>query len=316
MKRLKKALGALAGVAMITLASCAKAPVPEPRSPTPAPEPTGRPLEAGPAAGVASEFTGHLALKHVRYLVEEIGPRPAGSPALERACDYVVTVLEASGYHARKLEYALPGGKTQPNITAVQSGQSDEEIVLAGHLDTVPHSPGGNDDASGIGALLELAARLQTQSQGAARLPRSVRFLFLTAEEELEGFEGHGYSSIRFFESLPPAEVPQMVAACWLDKIAAGPTFKVIYIDEARDSLAQHLHELAQGRGMEPQLIAAKRWSKDMVFEDRDIPTAWLEYGPAPELHQPGDDLTHVDQDKLAAVGALVYHWLIEGSGA
>jgi aminopeptidase YwaD len=194
------------------------------------------------------------------------------------------------------------------NLTAVKAGRSKEEVVLAAHLDTVPESPGANDDASGVAALLELAALLKEQEP-----PRSVRFLFLTAEEEIEGFEGHGYSSLQFFAGLAPDQVQNLAVACWMDKIAAGPTFKVLHTHEASASLARRLQERAESRGMKPQLIAAKRWSKKMAFEDHGIPTAWIEYGPAPHLHQPGDDLTNVDPGKLKAVGDLVYRWLMEG---
>ncbi len=42
---------------------------------------------------------GYTALEHIRYLVETIGPRPAGSPAERRGMDYAAEQLLRFGYH-------------------------------------------------------------------------------------------------------------------------------------------------------------------------------------------------------------------------
>ncbi|MFQ5808854.1 MAG: M28 family peptidase [Armatimonadota bacterium] len=247
-------------------------------------------------------------MRHVRFLSEELGPRPPGVDALDQGCDYVLEALQAAGYdNARKIGYQLPNGKILGNIAATRAGKSDDEIVLAAHLDTVAGSPGANDDASGIGVILELAEMLAD-----AEPPRSVRFAVFKSEETLEGYDVHGFGSLQFIEGLEPGAVEKIVAACWLDKIGAGPTLKVMHIDGTPAGLAEHLHELAVERGMEPTLIAAKRWSEAMAFEDRGIATAWVEYGPAPNLHLPEDDIANVDQEKLAAVGALIHAWIME----
>jgi hypothetical protein len=268
-------------------------------------EGTGATTPSG--GGSAPTFAGDIAMRHVRFLSEDLGPRPAGAEALDQGCDYVVAALEAGGLEARRLQYRLPDGKAAVNVSATRSGESDAELVLAVHLDTVPDSPGGNDDASGVGALLELAELLKDTAP-----PRSVRFVFFTAEEALEGSDEHGFGSLQFIEGLEPEAVRRVAAACWLDKIGAGPTLKIMHIHGTPAVLAERLHELAVERGMEPKLIAAKRWSEEMAFEDRGIPTAWVEYGPAPNLHLPEDDITNVDQEKLAAVGALIHAWIME----
>ena len=66
------------------------------------------------------------------------------------------------------------------NLEAVLSGTSlAEEIVLIGaHYDTVSESPGANDNASGVAALLEIARLL-----AAKPLARSVRFVAFVNEE-------------------------------------------------------------------------------------------------------------------------------------
>ena len=261
--------------------------------------------EPSSATSPASAFTGEAAMQHIEHLSEQIGPRPPGSESLQTAVRYVVNTLKEAGYEAQQLSFELPNRQTAANIMAIKQGASDQAIVLAAHLDTVPGSPGANDDASGVAAILELAAAAK-----GLNVPRSVRFVFFTAEEAIEGFDEHGYSSLKFLQSLEPEQVQNIVAACWLDKISAGPTLKIMYLGDARDSAAKQLLDLAQNRGMKPSIVVAERWSKEMAFEDYDIPTAWIEYGPAPQLHKPADDISNVDAQKLTAVGQLVCDWI------
>ncbi len=87
------------------------------------------------------------ALEDVRWLVEELGPRPAGSEA-ER--------LAAMGVQARLEQAGWPVGlQGCPLCTLACRGQPTR-LFLA-HIDSVPGSPGAVDNAAGVAALLELA---------------------------------------------------------------------------------------------------------------------------------------------------------------
>lgn len=254
-----------------------------------------------------AQFTGESAMTHIRHLTEEIGPRIAPSDELDAAVKYVSERLIELGVKPEQVEYALPDGTAAANVIALIPGRSEQERVLVCHLDTVPDCPGANDDASGAGAMLEIAEMLQGTAP-----PLSVRLCFLTAEEALEGFDEHGFSSIEYMKSLDEEAVGRMSAACWLDKIAAGPELKIICIKDARSSTARALGDILADQHRSIALTIADRWSEEMAFEDYDIPTAWVEYGPAPELHTPDDDMTNVEREKLVAVGDLIHRWLTE----
>ena len=142
-----------------------------------------------------------------------------------------------------------------------------------------------------------------------------MRLCFFTAEEALTGFDEQGYSSIAYMQGQAAEDIEWIGAACWLDKIAAGPELKILYINDARSSLATRLGNVAEKQGISAKVKGASRWSEEMAFEDFDIPTAWVEYGPAPELHTPDDDMTNVDREKLVAVGNLICGWLMEEPG-
>ncbi len=260
-----------------------------------------------PSDGPSSAFTGDRAMEHTRALAEEIGPRLMPSDALDAATKYVSEQLIDLGLAPEQALYDLPDGTAAANIIAVIPGISEQERVLACHLDTVAECPGANDDASGAGAMLELAEMLV-----GTEFPLSVRLCFFTAEEALEGADEHGYSSAQYMKSLNPDQIGRMAAVCWLDKIAAGSSLKVLYIADARSSVALELGQLAHSRDLKPTVTGADRWSEEMAFEDYDIPTAWVEWGPASELHSPGDDMRNVAREKLVAIGDLIHTWLTE----
>lgn len=116
----------------------------------------------------------------VEMLSQEIGTRNlAKLNALVRAREYVVRQLEDAGY-ATKLETFEVNGKTAANVVAERTGRErPEEIVLVGaHYDSVPSTPGADDNASGVAGGLELARRLATRQPA-----RTVRFVFFANEE-------------------------------------------------------------------------------------------------------------------------------------
>jgi hypothetical protein len=72
--------------------------------------------------------------------------------------------------------------KTIPLLVAEITGTKDPDrfLLVNGHVDTPPFSPGCTDNASGIAAMMELARVLNKQR---TRLVRSIRFAFWTGHE-------------------------------------------------------------------------------------------------------------------------------------
>jgi hypothetical protein len=100
----------------------------------------------------------------------------AGRPNSERA-RLLETVLDASGLPLSRHPYRTVEGAGVNLFADVGRGQ--HVLLLAGHHDAVPGSPGANDNAAAVGILLALAARLR------ARPPRrlTVRLAFFGDEE-------------------------------------------------------------------------------------------------------------------------------------
>ena len=114
----------------------------------------------------------------VERLATEIGPRERRGHrgALEAAAAMIRGEWEGQGYAV--VEQPLPLDEIGPNLSVTLPGASEEIVVVGAHYDTVVRTPGADDNASGVAALLELS-----RSLAGARLARTVRFEAWTNEE-------------------------------------------------------------------------------------------------------------------------------------
>src|SRR6266480_4800726 len=114
-------------------------------------------------ARTTSDFDGDRAFEHVRKQVE-FGPRPPGSPELEKTRGYIVDQLKSYGlkvttdeFHAR----TPVGDRKIVNLTAELPGESSDVIIVSSHYDTKYITQfkfvGADDAGSSTGALLEIA---------------------------------------------------------------------------------------------------------------------------------------------------------------
>jgi Zn-dependent M28 family amino/carboxypeptidase len=110
----------------------------------------------------------------------EIGPRtPIDGDSLARAERYIRGVLEDCGLHVSAQEYEFRGQRVA-NLIAVPDGVDTRApyYVVGAHYDTVPSTPGADDNASAVAVLLEVARRVATAPPAAP-----VRLAAFTLEE-------------------------------------------------------------------------------------------------------------------------------------
>jgi len=238
--------------------------------------------------------------RHVESLASDIGARPAGSDELARAFDYVKQKLTALGYAVESQEVRMPQEAGTTNLWADKRGDSREVMVFAAHLDTVPGSPGANDDGTGVALLLEMARLLHDSRTG-----YTLRFLFFGAEEEVHGFDGHGLSSLAYVDSLKKEEVHRIKYAFWLDKLGRGAELKMLHIRQTPEQALEAASAAAEMLRLEVNRRTVSPWSKRMAFEDLSIPTVWIEWGPDPELHKATDTANRLDWKKVDAVARI-----------
>ena len=105
--------------------------------------------------------------RHVETLAGSIGERNVWRPqALAAAARYVRGEWESQGYEVAAQRYRVERELCENLEITIADSPDAREIVLAGaHYDTVQGSPGANDNASGVAALIELA-RAQIGDEG------------------------------------------------------------------------------------------------------------------------------------------------------
>jgi Zn-dependent M28 family amino/carboxypeptidase len=119
-------------------------------------------------------------VRHVAMLAGTIGERNAGKlRMLEAAATYISNTLQRSGYAVQRQNFTY-AGMALGNLAAALPGTTHpaEIIVVGAHYDTVSGTPGADDNASGVAALLALADRCATQ-----RYARTLRFVAFVNEE-------------------------------------------------------------------------------------------------------------------------------------
>jgi Zn-dependent M28 family amino/carboxypeptidase len=137
----------------------------------------------------------------VRHLSDEIGPRHYRRPeALAAAARYISEQLIELGVNPREQELFVEGQRFV-NLEVVVpaapgTGPEPACLVIGAHYDTVPSTPGADDNASGVAALLELAGAL-----GRERLKRALRLVFFVNEEP-PFFPDAGMGSAFYAETL------------------------------------------------------------------------------------------------------------------
>ncbi|HWO99928.1 MAG TPA: M28 family peptidase [Methylococcus sp.] len=117
---------------------------------------------------------------HVAILAGEIGERNVLLPdALRAAESYIAETWQSQGYAVRRQVYEA-GGIECANLEVERRGSLwPEEIILIGaHYDSVFGSPGADDNASGVAALLELSRSFVTVEP-----ERTLRFVAFVNEE-------------------------------------------------------------------------------------------------------------------------------------
>jgi len=124
---------------------------------------------------LAAELEGH-----VRKLAHEIGERHLGRPeALALAEAHIAQTWKAQGHAVQRQPYQV-GGKAVRNLWVELRGvrDGDEIVVVGAHYDSVPGTPGANDNGSGVAALLALSRIFAGASPG-----RTLRLVAFVNEE-------------------------------------------------------------------------------------------------------------------------------------
>jgi len=261
----------------------------------------------------APRFDVSRAMTHVRAIAG-FGARTAGGIREKQALDYVATQLASYGYAVGRQSVLIPGG-VSGNVLAERRGTSSEVIVIGAHADSKAPSPGANDNASGVAAMLELA-RVLSQ----APVTPTVRFIAFGAEEiSGSSADDHHFGSRGYVAALSSAQKSSIAGMVSVDMVGYGDTFNVRSMGVGPKTLVYSLQGRAGYTGVYlPFLRDPGRygWSDHEAFERQGIPVAWLEWREDPLYHTIGDTASHVDATRVDSTGRLLRGWVLSLSPA
>jgi hypothetical protein len=158
----------------------------------------GRPDELPPSS-FPPAFDQQAAVEAARELALHSPFRQPGGADAAGAADWVAERLRSFGFRVQRdtFEGSIPGQGSVPlqNVYAVAPGRSNEVLVVMAHRDNIGISPAANDNASGTGALLELARGYGLRADTAAITPAHT-IVFLSTDGGAFG----GLGAARFAE--------------------------------------------------------------------------------------------------------------------
>ncbi|MCX8109146.1 MAG: M28 family peptidase [Verrucomicrobiae bacterium] len=154
----------------------------------------------GEWSGVATESTGtpdpatiEDRLKADVAFMQSLGPRHLGTDTsyaqLTRCADWIAQQWEMQGYRVQRHEFAVSNKIcTNLEIQIPGSAAPSEIVIISAQYDTLPNSPGANNNASGVAVLLRLSELLRNR-----KLDRTVRLIqFVNEEDPFFGTEHMG----------------------------------------------------------------------------------------------------------------------------
>ncbi len=143
-----------------------------PTTPSPLPDPVpdaapGLASGAGRGADLVPALSRERLEADVRALAV-VRHRIAAPAALAAAEDHVALELGAAGLRVERQLFEYAGAEFH-NVVATRDGADAARpwVVVAAHFDSTPRTPGADDNASGVAAMLEAARLLRGQRLGA-----------------------------------------------------------------------------------------------------------------------------------------------------
>jgi hypothetical protein len=280
--------------------------------PTTAPPTTAPPTPAAPPPAAPSlTFDGALAMGHLQALASGIGPRKSGTDAEDAAISYASDYLHSLGYQVVTTDVALPSGEVSHNVRATKGGASSSVILIGAHIDCKATAPGGNDNASGVAVVLELARDLL-----AAGTVPTLQFALFGAEEMTDSNpDHHHYGSRQLLAGMTAAERAALVGMISADMVGYGTKFHVRTMNKGPQLLRDMVKTFSNESGLTTTYLrdpGTYGYSDHEPFELAGYPAVWVEWREDPLYHTAGDTYGHCDPSDVQRAGQMLVQFLAQ----
>ena len=273
------------------------------------------------AAPLWEDFSGEKAFVHVQHLVD-LGPRPAGSEALEKSRLYIIDQLKSAGWTIRRSEFSdqTPRGKTTFVNLIARFGTSGKkeaaQFLLCSHYDTKTFETirfvGANDGGSSTGLLIELARVLAMSPALAAK----IELLFFDGEEAFENFTATDglYGSRHFAKELRDSGKAKSVRGGILFDMIGDKSLDVTLPPDSPADLTRNIFAAADALGQRAHFTYLDRGMTDdhTPLNQIGIPVIDLIDFDFPPWHTAGDTLDKISAESLEIVGRVALYDLVQ----
>jgi glutaminyl-peptide cyclotransferase len=271
-------------------------------------------------AKIWEEFSGPKALTHVQRLVD-LGPRPAGSDAIDKARDYIEAQLRHSGWQVTRQAFTdnTPRGKIHfVNLIArygSEANPASPSLLLCSHYDTKLFDTirfvGANDGGSSTGLLLELARVLGEHPTFA----RQVELAFFDGEEAYENFSAaDGLYGSRYFARQIEGEGAKGFRGGILFDMVGDRSLGITLPPNSPSAMAHDIFAAAETLKLRKYF---SYFDRDMIDDHTPlngigIPTIDIIDFDYPSWHTADDTLDKINAQSLQTVGSVALHYLTE----
>jgi hypothetical protein len=246
-----------------------------------------------PSAGAA--FSGVTA-KEWTAKIAGLGQRLAGSAKEQRAGQIVWAQLAELGYTVRSQPFRLPNGDWSRNVVGRTDGPV--RVIIVAHIDGVHGTQAANDNASGVGSVLELARNLSGKE--------GVLVAALGAEERMVTGSRYHLGSLRLTRSLSPTTKAGVRLALSVDMVGVGTTLNVRGLEASPNRSARRLLARARALGIKATYLRDTGQSDHDDLTRGGVPAAWIEWRWDDCWHRPCDRIARVKPWKLQPAGRIV----------
>jgi hypothetical protein len=240
------------------------------------------------------------------------GPRVTATEACENAGDYIYDEFISMGLEARK-HYWEYNGYYGNNIEATIQGvddSSNEIFIVCAHYDSVPNSPGADDDGSGTALVLSSAKLMSNHA-----FNNTVRFVAFSGEEQ-------GLFGSHFYAQEAAMNNDNIIAVLNADMIGFAlsqqdESYVRIYDDEDSDWITDFTYQVSQEYSDIIDLNiewSGWTWGSDhfSFWEAGYHAIFYAEYNFNDYYHSPDDIIEHMNIPYALKVSKLIIATLAE----
>ncbi len=270
--------------------------------------------------------------RHVESIAFDRNPYE-GYAKLEQAAQYIKREFVRAGLDVKEDSFEWEG-KSYKNIVAEKKGRTSpgRVFIVGAHYDTIPGTPGADDNASAVAVLLEIARNIQSVSlEGTVRLIAftleeynfvgSARYVenLKKEKEEILGMislEMVGFTGPR--QDYPPYLDPKYYPNTGDFIAIVGNERSQKLLERVRQSFKTHIPELplefvlVPGNGEEMEEV---RLSDHSTFWDQGLPALLVtdtSFMRNPNYHLPSDKIETLNFEFMQKVATGVFYSVVE----